>query len=288
MTRLPALALLVALLPLRIAGQDPAAPAGGSQGEAAADALRAGLAEHGVHLDVERGLVSLPVRVLVRDELLEYVLVGPRGQLHESLFVTDVAPSVLNTALLALGLEPGQNARWRELGPAAGEDGGSEDPGAPPRFEVSVPEGDGVYLYAGWREGPEVFLHRVEDLVSNLATGRSLQRHRWVFLGSRFAALRPGEPEAFLADVEQNLINLSFFYQGNTLVTAALPECEAQTIWLPNSWLVPPRDSLVELILSRERLATAPPGWEERLPELAPPAAPPPGGPAPGEPEDGR
>ena len=66
-------------------------------------------------------------------------------------------------------------------------------------------------------------------------TSRALTRHRWVYLGSRFQAPREGEPEVFVADLEQNLICLSFFFQGNTLLTAARPECEAQTIWIANS-----------------------------------------------------
>lgn len=251
------LALLLASAPSAPPSRQEA-PSGSAQD--ALTALRQSLAEHRIRLDLERGFVALPVRVLVRDELLEYVLVGPSGQLHESLFVTEVTPSLLNAALLALGLEPGKNASWVELEPPPG----SAD--ARPEFEVVLPEGDGLYLYAGWREGEEVFLYRVDDLISNLATGRSLRRHRWVFLGSRFVSLREGEAEVFVADVEGNLINLSFFFQGNTLVTAALPECEEQTIWVANAWLLPPRDAEVELFLCKERLETVTGGWDEALP----------------------
>src|SRR5262245_34551609 len=71
------------------------------------------LREQGVRLDPVRKLCSIPVDVQVRDDLLEYLLVGPAGAAHESAFVTGVQPSVLNVALLALGVEPGKNATWR-------------------------------------------------------------------------------------------------------------------------------------------------------------------------------
>lgn len=215
------------------------------------------LAQSGMRLDADLGVVSIPAAVLVKDDLLEYLLVGPRGAAHESLFVTDVRPSVLNAALLLLGVEPGANARWEPV----------EDP-APDGEEGRVvpPAGDGFLLYAAWREDEEIYFFRVEDLLSNLETGRSMRRHRWVFLGSRFHAPREGEPEVFVADVEQNLINVAFFFQGNTLLTAALPECLEQTIWVANPWLLPPRDTRVALLFARRALSHLPDGWEEAVP----------------------
>ena len=72
--------------------------------------------------------------------------------------------------------------------------------------------------------------------------------------------------EVFAADFEGNLVNIAFFEQGNTLLTAALPECIQQTIWLANGWLLPARGSSVELILSRQALTVLPEGFEEHLP----------------------
>jgi thymidylate synthase (FAD) len=74
--------------------------------------LTAAFAAQGIHLDVAKGICTIPASILVREDLLEYVLVNPHGQAHESMFTTDVVPSVLNVALLALGVKPGQNASW--------------------------------------------------------------------------------------------------------------------------------------------------------------------------------
>lgn len=242
--------------------QDPAERGGARDSAEARELLAKALDEAGIAIDLERGLVSIPAEVLVRDDLLEYLLVGPRGAGHESLFLTDVRPSLLNTALLALGVQPGTNARWE---PVEGQEG---------EHRVLPPEGDGFLLYVAWREDEEVYLYRVDDVLSNIESGYSMRRHRWVFLGSRFRALHEGEPEAFMADLEGNLVNISFFFQGNTLLTAALPECIEQTIWVGNPWLLPPRGAPVRLVFARGRQDRLPEGWEEALPEARRPAEP--------------
>ncbi len=229
-------------------------------GAGADDGLEATLAKEGLTLDRAAGVLSLPVSVRIKNELLEYLLVAPNGAAHESLFLTEVRPSLLNTALLLLGVEPGSNARMEELG--------SLDERGRPERKLHAPEGDGFYLYAAWREGGETYFFRVEDLLRNLASGRSLRRHRWVYLGSRFVALKPGAPESFVADVDGNLINLSFFFQGNTLLTAALPECFEQTIWAANEWLLPEMGAPLRLIFARAPLASLPPTLLATLPEV--------------------
>jgi len=239
------------------------------QGE---DELAATLAREGLLLDRAAGVVSLPATVLVKNDLLEYLLVAPNGAAHESLFLTHVRPSLLNAALLLLGAEPGKNAHWEERE-------GVDERGRPLQT-VYPPEGGGFYLHAAWTEGDETFFYRVEDLVRNLASGRGLRRHRWVYLGSRFAALKAGAPETFLADVEGNLINIVYFFQGNTLLTAAPEECIEQSIWAANEWLLPPTGQPVRLFLAREPLAALPVEWAASLPDADPDAEPQRGAPA--------
>jgi len=221
---------------------------------------------HGIHLDLAHSICSIPVTIGVRDDLLEYLLVNPQGAAHESLFVTDVVPSRLNAALLALGVTPGKNAAWKRREPAPTPEELKQ--GVLP-YEVEPPSGDGFLLYVAWREGADTYFYRVDDLLRNLETGRSLARHRWVYLGSRMVRFRgQDEREVYAADVEGNLVNLAFFEQGNTLITAARPECLKQTIWLANGWLLPGRGSPVELFFAREPLASLPAGVEERLPRV--------------------
>lgn len=226
--------------------------------------LVAALAADGVRFDPARGLCSIPVQVAVRDELLEYLLVGPGGASHEAVFATDVMPSVLNAALLVLGAEPGTNAVWSPKEPLPTEE--EMRAGVSP-YDVQLPAGDTFFLYVAWREGEETFLYRIEDCLRNLSDGRSMERHGWVYLGSR---MLPGvgedATERFAADVYQNLINVSFFSDGYTLMTAALEACVEQTIWMPNGWLLPPRGASVSFLFARERLDKLPDDWAKALP----------------------
>src|SRR5688572_33269293 len=140
------------------------------------------LSQHGVTLDPVGGLCAFPIDVVVRDEVLEYLLVGPAGAVHEAGFATEVPGSVLNVALLALGLELGANAEWRPKDPQPTVE---EMRAGAPRFDVTPPSGDALFLYVGWKSGEETYFFRVEDLVRNLATGQSMRRHAWVYLGSQ-------------------------------------------------------------------------------------------------------
>lgn len=256
-TFLASLPFLAALLPLRgaLPGQDDDPPAGA--------ALTQAFASQGIHLDLDAGVCAVPVSVEVRDDLLEYLLVLPQGASHESLFVAagDKAPAeqrawveTLNAALLAMGLEAGSNARWIEKDPAPTE---RELRAGTSPYDVLPPAGDGLHLYAAWHEEGDLHFHPVEDLVRDLERGRTLRRHPFVYLGSRMVERRSGEV-VFAASLEGNLINISFFSQGNTLLTAALPECVSQKSWLPNAWLLPERGSPVLLLLSHERLRRPP------------------------------
>lgn len=230
-------------------------------------------AAQGIRLDLDVGLVAVPAVVEVRDDLLEYVAVLPHGAAHESLFVLGVELDAsalddwarsLNAALLALGVTPGKNAEWIEKDPRPSEQELRD--GASP-YEVLAPSGDGLYLYAAWFEGDELFFYRIEDLVRDLDRRRTLRRHRWVYLGSRMITRKSGE-EFFAAALEGNLVNISFFPQGNTLLTGGLPECIQQTSWLPNAWLLPERGAPVTMIFSRERLDTLPAGLRDDLPHV--------------------
>jgi hypothetical protein len=245
-----------------------------AQGPPQSDAQRAlseTLAAGGVDVDFAARALSIEAAVLVKGDLLEYLLVGPGGAAHESLFLTEVTPSLLNAGMLALGVQAGTNASWEGVEPAPSLE--ERRAGKKP-YRVVPPAGDGFHVYAAWREGDEVFYFRVEDLIANLKTGRAMVRHAWVFLGSAFIEPSPGKDEVFAADVEQNLVNLTFFREGHTLATAALPDCEDQSIWAANPWLLPEREARVRLIFARGPLAELPAGWAAGLPLVVAPEEP--------------
>jgi hypothetical protein len=261
----PALALVL-LQPSPGAGTRQEAPLSQQEVE-----LVRSLNEQGVFLEPRAGLAALCATVEVEDDLLEYLLVGPGGARHETAFTTEVVPSALNVALLALGAEPGKNAVWKLKDPVPSEE--ERRAGTSP-YDVEPPSGSGFFLYAGWRRGSEVYFFRMEDLVRNLATGQTMRRHRWVYLGSRMVHNRETQKEEFAADVYQNLVNIAWFSDGNTLLTGALPECLEQGIWMSNPWLLPARGQSVLIVFSRAFLEQAPAQWIERLPDAGPALSP--------------
>lgn len=229
------------------------------------------LADQGLTLEPRAGLVALWATVEVDDDLLEYLLVGPGGARHETAFTTQVLPSALNVALLALGAEQGKNAVWRLKDPLPTDE--ERRAGASP-YDVEPPSGSSFYLYAGWRRGSEVYFFRMEDLVRDLATGQTMRRSAWVYLGSRMVRNRDTQQEEFAADVYQNLVNIAWFSDGNTLLTGALEECLEQGIWMSNPWLLPSRGQSVLIVVSRAVLDRAPAQWIERLPDAGPALSP--------------
>jgi len=232
-------------------------------------ALAEVLADKGVLVDFDARACAIDVDVLVKEDLLEYLLVGPGGAGHESLFETDVQPSLLNTGMIALDVQPGQNAVWETVEPRPSLE--ERRAGKKP-YTIHKPTGDGFLMYAAWREGDETFLYRVEDLVANLRTGRAMVRHRWVYLGSKFLpADDPADPPVFAADAERNLINLAYFQAGHTLLTGALDDCADQSIWIANPWLLPHRGATVRLVFAREPLEELPAAWAETLPVVTAP-----------------
>lgn len=244
----------------QVPAQDAAPPVGD---------VRATFAAGDVQIDLAHGICAIPARVEVRDQLLEYLLVVDHGATHESLFSTSVDAELLNAGLLALGAKPGKNAMWMKKDPFPTDE---ELRAGASAYDVTLPEGDGFYLYVAWREGDEDFLYRAEDLVRDLERQRSMLRHRWVYLGSRMVARGPDQPEVFAASSEGNLVNISFFAAGHTLATCSLEAGLSQTAWLGNAWLVPPRPSSVLFVFSNERITTLPEGLAAHVPRVTPAA----------------
>jgi len=254
----PGLVALALLPPL-------AAQEGGAAGEAEARAaLVRALAEKGVFLDLDRGLIELRGRICQRYEPLEYLLVvARRGKDHESLFKVDqdVSAEALNTAMLLTGVEKGENGRLlpRDPPPTAEE----MDAGVRP-YTVQPARGDGFYIYAAWERelpggGKESFFFRAEDLVLHVRAERTYQRGRWVYLGSRFIRAHKDAPELYAAEAEGNLVSLVYFNPANHILTGADPEADNQYVWYPNLYLIPELDHPVRILFSREPLETPPP-----------------------------
>lgn len=267
---------------LALAGSAPVEPSAGTQDEAEA-ALTAAFASAGVLVQRDAGLLAFPARVEVRHDALEYLLVNPHGAVHEALFVTETDAEVLSAAFLAAGAEPGTNVTFEAIDPPPSRE---EVRAGAPTHDVEIPSGKPVYLHAAWREAAgaydekaaafpaeSVHFHRLEDLVIDLQRDRTMRRHGLVWLGSRMVeSEQQGGPERFAAKATGNLMCVSFFSQGDTLLTTAIPECVSQTAWIPNGWLMPEPGAGVLLIASSTPLERVPDSLRDALPLVPEPA----------------
>ena len=247
------------LVPLTGA-QDPAPDPGGADEVGPRSPLQEELErafrDQGLRLDLEAGFCSIPVEVCIREDLLEYLVVAEYGASRESLFSTKVTPSIWNTALVALGAEPSRGARFTQKDPVPSDE--ELAAGASP-YDVQLPEGTPFYFYALWTEDGETRLHRLEDLVGNLKTGRSMRRHPLRYVGSHMVQPDPEDPtEVFVADLEGNLVNVHYFQADKAIMSTAVEDGVYDTIWIANAWLVPERGTPVQLIASREPLTELP------------------------------
>lgn len=217
----------------------------------AMEALRGAFAAAGIALDPERGRIEFEAALNAPEMPLEYLLASPRGATHECILVTTVSPTLLTAAIYVLGLQPGKNVDYRERVPPPTEE---EARRGAPFFDTIRPTGDGFYLYVEWREGEELRHYRVEDLVVNARSGRSIPRERWVFLGSRFVRPAKGDAEVFAAEAEGNLAAINFFSLGNQILTYPHEDASFQNVFYPNEALLPDPGTPVRVLLSRERL----------------------------------
>ena len=241
-----ALILLAALCSGAASAQDPPP-------ESAQDLRKEFLAlleKEGIELDEEAMTVTIPVVVNRIGDALEYALIHRRGKTHEALLITEVKPSVLNGALLALGLTPGKNATYREKDPPPTRE---EVEAGADFVDVFPPEGMAVFMTVSWTdEEDQKHDLPIEDLILDMTTGKIVDAMEWIFLGGRMAPIYRNEPPVFVADYEGNLVSICYLEPSNHLATMKHERARDDMIW----WRVddcPPPGSELKLTFHRNK-----------------------------------
>ncbi len=205
--------------------------------------------KEGIELDAKAETVTIKAVVNEPQDPLEYLLIHRKGKKHEAMFYTKSKPSVLNAALLMLGMQPGQNAKAEEIKPAPSIE--EIEKGAE-TVKVTPPKGMTLWMTAKWTtpEGKAVE-YCIEDLLLDLSTQKPVVDCTWVFLGGRMAKFYKDEPEVFAADMEGNLVSTCYMYPENQLLTIAHKAGNDQHNW----WLtdrVPPPETEVEFVFHKK------------------------------------
>jgi len=159
----------------------------------------------------ERGAVELPASVNMKEGLLEYLLVGSSGKLHESLLRTDVEPYALQVALLLSGLE-GSLTHLNAQG------------------ENRLPEGDPIEITVSWSEDGKEKTARIEEMV--LQGKEKAGQIPWVFTGS---VVNNG---SFAAQVTKSII--AVYHDPLAMIDHRLEDGASDEVWFANAQTTPP------------------------------------------------
>jgi hypothetical protein len=232
------------------ATQAPAQPPTSPDAQKVLDEMKAQFAKEGVVLDAKAQTVTVPAVVNSPPDPIEYLLIHKKGKRHEAVFVTSAKPSVLNAALLLLGLQTGKNASYVEKQPPPTLE--EVQKGADPLI-VTPPQGQPFWMTVRWKtpEG-KVEEHCVEDMILDLGKQKSVAGADWVYLGGRMAQIYKNEPEVYIADYEGNLISICYLSPDNHLATMVHADARDDQNWWTTT-LVPPPETPVEFVFHKNR-----------------------------------
>lgn len=211
-------------------------------------AMKQQFQKEGIAFDLERKTVSVPAVVNQPQDPVEYLLIHKKGKRHEAVFVTTAKPSVLNAALLLLGLAPGKNATYVEKKPAPTLE--EVQAGVDP-IVVTPPQGQPFYMTVRWKDADgKPVEHCVEDLLLDRTTSKAIVDCSWIYLGGRMAQIYRNEPEVYIADFEGNLISICYLSPDNHLATMAHKDARDDQNWWTTS-LLPAAETVVEFVFHR-------------------------------------
>lgn len=206
--------------------------------------------EQHIDVDLKAKTVTIPVVVNYPQDPFEYLLIHKRGKRHEAVFYTEVQPSVLNGALLLLGLEKGKNATVEPIEPMPSQE---EVMNGAETTVIKPAEGEPFWMTVKWTtpEGKAVE-YCVEDLLLDLTTQEPVGECKWVYLGGRMARIYKNDPEVYVADYEGNLISICYLMPDNHLATMVHERApDDQNWWTTN--LVPEPETKLSFVFHKQR-----------------------------------
>ncbi len=189
----------------------------------------------GVRIDPDQHIVQFPAFVAMDchdpetpDVYLEVICCERNSREHESLLVTDIAPSLIHAALLAAGFEPGTPGRL---------------PNNPQHLPPQEPTGDPIEIRFILQTVQSTRIESPTDWIIDNDSHQLLSEHmpdtHWVFAGSRWVTFH--NAQQYEADLTGQLIGLHTF-GSETIAWTHLESPEAATTephWLANASRVP-------------------------------------------------
>lgn len=220
--------------------------------------------DNGITIDRDARTVEVDAKVCLREcEFLEQLACSPDTREHESLLVLQAKPSMVHTALLLLGIEPGAPMTWVE----------EEE-----SVRTIAPRGPAVAVFIVWRnEADEEVLTPANQWVRDQKTGQAMRGNTWLFAGSKFVEVN-GQ-EMYVADAYGTAISLVNF--GDDLLARATDLTDSNDshgrVWGANTDAIPEVGTEVRIRLVVPEAADPvnpvdPQGAPAEAPAEAPPA----------------
>jgi hypothetical protein len=174
-----------------------------------------------VVVDTAARQIRVPCRVNMRRGAIEFLAVASEGKLHESVLLAEAEPIHVHVALLLLGLEPGEGARYHG--------------------DLSPPHGPGVEAQVEWQAAGRTQTARLEEFAWDIPSRRPMPPVAWLFTGA--APLARGARTA----EERSLV--ATYRDPGAVLTNPLPTGADDTVYKVNERLVPPVGTSVTVLL---------------------------------------
>lgn len=192
-------------------------------------ALREKVAQMGVTVLEDEGLIELKGEISEANRALELLMVAPGGRVFESLVLVDVVPSALKIAMEDMG--------WVESDPD-------------PQTWTWSESASGAYVYVLWEDLKKP--RRIEDLVFNRATNDCMARTKFMFTASRMFTDPRTFDRHFIADLYKGVISLTFNYTADCILACPLPDAANENIWFPHPTAAPKPGTKLKVFITRE------------------------------------
>lgn len=142
-----------------------------------------------IEIDLAGRRVLVECQAIRIDAPLEFLCVAVNGPEHEAVLRTPAKPSDIHLALLAIGLEPGEPARFSEAA-----------------NQWLPPDGPPVRVSVRFNRGGEEVTIPASRLMRDIRTGQPMPERPWVFTGSRVL-----EDRRYAADVTGYVVSVVNF-----------------------------------------------------------------------------
>ncbi len=173
----------------------------------------------GVHVDSRQRVLSMDGWVNMQEGgPVEYLICGPRGKTHESVFVVEGSVTDLHAAFLLLGVQPGQG---------------------PTDIGRGQPVGPECLIWVEWEEDGERRRERAESFILDLRNDKPLPDTGWVFTGS---IMREGR---YMATLDQSYV--ATYWDPWAVINIPLDVGADDTLLLINEAATPPEGTPVRI-----------------------------------------